>query len=129
MDEHGVRRQQATDHETPGESPDWRSGLVKALLGLAASLVLTLASFWAAGTPLVWGPGVPVLLAALAIGQMGVHLVFFLHVSSGPESTNTILALAFGTFVVALVVFGSIIIMANLDAGMCGMHGSPSCRA
>lgn len=127
MDERELRQQQSGDSETPGESPDWKSGLVKPLMGLAASIVLTLASFWAAGTPLVWGPGVPVLLAALAIGQMGVHLVFFLHISSGPESTNTILALAFGVFVVALVVFGSLIIMANLDAGMCGMHGSPSC--
>jgi len=80
--------------------------------------VLTLLSFWAAGTHLVWGPGVPILLAALAIGQMGVHLVFFLHVTSGPEGVNNILALAFGVFVVGLIVFGSIIIMANLDANM-----------
>lgn len=129
MDERDVRHAQSTDAETPGEAPDWRLGLAKALLGLAASIVLTLASFWAAGTHTVWGPGVPVLLAALAIGQMGVHLVFFLHVSSGPEGTNTILALAFGVFVVALVVFGSLVIMASLDAGMggCGMHAT-SCR-
>ena len=123
MDEREQRTAQADDPETPGESPDWRSGLLKSLMGLGASIVLTLASFWAAGTGLVWGPGVPVLLAALAIGQMGVHLVFFLHVSSGPEGTNTILALAFGVFVVALVVFGSLLIMANLDAGMQGMDG------
>ena len=123
MDERDERHAQAADAETPGDAPGWRAGLAKALLGLAASVVLTGASFWAAGTPLVWGPGVPVLLAALAIGQMGVHLVFFLHVSSGPEGTNTILALAFGVFVVALVVFGSLLIMANLDAGMTGMDG------
>ena len=123
MDERDIRHEQSDDSETPGESAGWKSGLAKALLGLAASGVLTLASFWAAGTHLVWGPGVPVLLAALAIGQMGVHLVFFLHVSSGPESTNTILALAFGVFVVALVVFGSLVIMANLDAGMTGVDG------
>ena len=123
MDERDGRHEHSDDSETPGESPGWKRGLVKALLGLAASIVLTLASFWAAGTHLVWGPGVPVLLAALAIGQMGVHLVFFLHVSSGPEGTNTILALAFGVFVVALVVFGSLIIMANLDAGMAGLDG------
>ncbi len=123
MDERDLRHQQSDGGETPGESTGWKSSLVKALSGLAASIVLTLASFWAAGTHAVWGPGVPVLLAALAIGQMGVHLVFFLHVSSGPEGTNTILALAFGVFVVALVVFGSLIIMANLDAGMVGMDG------
>jgi cytochrome o ubiquinol oxidase operon protein cyoD len=120
MDERDIRHEQSDDSETPGESAGVRSGLAKALMGLAASVVLTLASFWAAGTQLVWGPGVPVLLAALAIGLMGVHLVFFLHVSSGRESTNTILALAFGVFVVALVVFGSMVIMANLDAGMAG---------
>ena len=119
MDEHD----HAMGQETPGEAPDWRSGVAKSVLGLVASVALTAASFWAASTGLVWGPGVPVLLAALAIGQMGVHLVFFLHVSSGPEGTNTILALAFGVFVVALVVFGSIIIMDNLDSRMAGMSG------
>jgi len=114
------------DLEAPGESANWRSGLAKSVLGLAASVVLTLASFWVAGTQQVWTPGVPVLLAALAIGQMGVHLVLFLHVSSGPESTNTILALAFGVLVVALLVFGSLVIMASLDAGMAGADGAMS---
>ncbi len=108
------------EDETPGDPATIRSGFTKNVLGLAASVVLTLASFWVAGTGSVWGPGIPILLAALAIGQMGVHLVFFLHISSGPEGTNNILALAFGVFVVALVVFGSLIIMANLDAGMIG---------
>jgi cytochrome o ubiquinol oxidase operon protein cyoD len=106
---------------TPGDAPDFRAGLLKNVAGLGLSAILTLASFWSAGTASVWGPGVPVLLAALAIGQMGVHLVFFLHVSSGPEGTNNILALAFGVFVVGLVVFGSIIIMDSLDLGMGAM--------
>ena len=124
MDELDQRRAgQADAAETPGESANWRARLAKSLIGLAVSVVLTGASFWAAGTGRVWGPGVPVLLAALAIAQMGVHLVFFLHISSGPEGTNTLLALAFGVFVAALVVFGSLIIMANLDAGMAGMDG------
>jgi len=49
---------------------------------------------------------------------MGVHLVFFLHISSAPDQTNNLLSLAFGVFVVALIVFGSMIIMANLNHNM-----------
>ncbi len=114
-------RSDSTSEETPGESPDLRGGLRKYITGFGVSILLTLMSFWVAGTSLVWAPGIPILLAALAIGQMGVHLVFFLHISSGPDSTNNILALAFGVFVVALVVFGSMIIMANLNANMLPM--------
>jgi cytochrome o ubiquinol oxidase operon protein cyoD len=107
--------------QAPGAEQGGRGSLRGYLTGLALAAALTLASFWAAGTHLVWAPGVPVLLAVLAIGQMGVHLVFFLHISSAPDNTNNILALAFGVFVVGLVVFGSMIIMANLNANMMPM--------
>jgi cytochrome o ubiquinol oxidase operon protein cyoD len=91
-------------------------------VGLGLAILLTIASFAVAATHGVWAPSVPVLLAVVAIAQMGVHLVFFLHVSSSPDSTNTILALAFGIFVVALVVFGTMIIMENLDAQAVSME-------
>ena len=111
-----------SNEETPGENPALRESLRKYLTGFGVSILLTLISFWVADSSLIWTHGIPVLLAVLAIGQMGVHLVFFLHVSSGPDSTNNILALAFGVFVVALVVFGSMIIMANLNANMLPMN-------
>jgi len=117
MDSHGDARAQA-----PGAEPGAHGNLAKYLTGFGFAVVLTLASFWAAGTHLVWAPGVPVLLAALAIAQMGVHLVYFLNVSSAPDQTNNFLALAFGIFVVGLVVFGSMIIMANLNANMMPME-------
>ena len=85
------------------------------IIGFAAALILTAASFAAASTHLIYGPGVPVLLGVLAIAQMGVHLVFFFHISSAPDQTNNFLSLAFGIFVVGLIVFGSMIIMANLN--------------
>jgi cytochrome o ubiquinol oxidase operon protein cyoD len=91
------------------------------LIGLAYAVILTLASFWAASTDMVYAPGVPILLGVLAIAQMGVHLVFFLHISSAPDQTNNVLALAFGVFVVALIVFGSLIIMGNLNHAMMPM--------
>jgi len=107
--------------EPPGVIRARRGSVLSYATGLAFAIVLTLASFWAAGTHLVWEPAVPVLLAALAIGQMGVHVVFFFNISSGPGDTNNFLALAFGVFVVALVVFGSMLIMANLNANMLPM--------
>jgi cytochrome o ubiquinol oxidase operon protein cyoD len=109
------------DH-APGGAQTSRGGVRAYLAGLGFAIVLTLASFWVAGTHTVWGPAVPILLAALAIGQMGVHVVFFFHISSGPDDTNNFLALAFGIFVVGLVVFGSMLIMANLDANMMPME-------
>jgi cytochrome o ubiquinol oxidase subunit IV len=108
--------------ETPGAASDYRTGIQMYLIGLILAAILTAMSFWVADSNAIWAPSLPVLLAALAIGQMGVHLVFFLHISSGPESTNNILALCFGVFIVALVVFGSIIIMANLDQNMMPME-------
>jgi cytochrome o ubiquinol oxidase operon protein cyoD len=108
--------------DAPGEhAADSATNLQSYVIGLGFAIVLTLASFGAAMTHWVWAPGLPVLLAVLAIAQMGVHLVFFLHVSSSPDSVNTVLALAFGIFVVGLVVFGSMIIMANLNDYMMPM--------
>jgi cytochrome o ubiquinol oxidase operon protein cyoD len=70
---------------------------------------------------LLWAPGISVGLVVLAFAQIGVHLVFFLHLGSGPDHTNNILALAFGVFVVFLVIGGSCWITANLASNMMDM--------
>jgi cytochrome o ubiquinol oxidase subunit IV len=86
--------------------------------GLLLAVGLTATSFWAANTTLLWGPGVPLGLVVLAIAQMGIHLVFFLHITTGPDNTNNVLALAFGVFIVILVVSGSLWIMTDLNDNM-----------
>jgi cytochrome o ubiquinol oxidase operon protein cyoD len=88
------------------------------VIGLALALILTGVSFWVASTSSLWGPGVAVGLIVLAIAQMGVHLVFFLHITSGPDNTNNVLALAFGVLIVFLVMIGTIWIMYHLAANM-----------
>jgi cytochrome o ubiquinol oxidase operon protein cyoD len=77
-----------------------------------------------ANTSLLWAPGVPLGLAFLAIAQMGLHLVFFLHITTGPDNTNNVLALALGILIVFLVIAGSVWIMANLNANMMPMTPS-----
>jgi cytochrome o ubiquinol oxidase subunit IV len=54
----------------------------------------------------------------LAVAQIGVHLVFFLHITTAPDNTNNILALAFGVLIVVLIIGGSLWIMANLNRNM-----------
>jgi cytochrome o ubiquinol oxidase operon protein cyoD len=49
--------------------------------------------------------------------RWGFTWVFFLHINTGPDNTNNVLALAFGVLIVTLVVSGSLWI-ANLDANM-----------
>ena len=49
---------------------------------------------------------------------MGIHLVFFLHITTGPESTNNVLALAFGVLIVFVVVAGTMWIMADMNDNM-----------
>jgi len=107
--------------EAPGTGVRTHGKARSYVIGLAFAVALTLASFWASSTHLIYAPGVPVLLGVLAIAQMGVHLIFFLHISSAPDQANNFLALAFGVFVVALVVFGSLIIMSNLNHNMMPM--------
>jgi cytochrome o ubiquinol oxidase subunit IV len=87
-------------------------------VGLALAVILTATSFWVANTSLLWAPGISLGLVVLAIAQMGAHLVFFLHITTGPDNTNKVLALAFGVLIVFLVVVGSLWIMTNLNDNM-----------
>lgn len=116
--------QHVGNDKAPGEegaSDTVASGIRGYLIGLGLAAILTVASFWAAGTGLIYGPAIPVALIALAVAQMGVHLVFFLHITTGPDNTNNVLALAFGVLIVALVMIGSLWIMAHLHHNLMPM--------
>jgi len=112
------------DDAAPGEGGDFgEHSIAEAVrnyvIGLVLAAVLTVLSFWvASGTALLYGPGVLMGLAALAVAQMGVHLVFFLHMTTGPDNTNNALALAFGALIVGLVIAGSVWIMFHLNGRM-----------
>jgi cytochrome o ubiquinol oxidase subunit IV len=95
-------------------------GIRSYLIGLGLATLLTVVSFFISGTTLVWGPSIPVALVVLAIAQMGVHLIFFLHITTGPDNVN-IMALAFGVLIVLLLLTGSLWIMAHLNHNMASM--------
>ncbi|USI74055.1 cytochrome o ubiquinol oxidase subunit IV [Sphingomonas morindae] len=106
----------------PGDEHHGHSGVGEGIrgyvIGLVLATVLTIASFYFAQSRDVWGPSIPVALLVLAVAQMGVHLAFFLHITTGPDNTNNVMALAFGVLIVLLVIVGSIWIMAHLNQNM-----------
>ena len=110
------------DDRTPGvEEHEPTASYLSYSAGVGLAIIATIASFIVAQTNLLWPPGIPVGLIVLALAQIGVHLVFFLHLGSGPDHTNNILALAFGLLIVFLVITGSCWIIANLNANMMPM--------
>jgi len=92
------------------------------LIGLALSVVATAVAFFLSGTSLVWQPSIPAALIVLAIAQMGVHVVFFLHITTRPDSVNNVMALTFGVFVVFVLIVGSVWIMTHLNYNMLPME-------
>ena len=97
-------------------------GLRGYLIGLALSVAATVVAFFISGTSLVWQPSIPAALIVLAIAQIGVHIVFFLHITTRPDSTNNVMALAFGVFIVFVLIVGSVWIMTHLNHNMIPME-------
>ena len=97
-------------------------GLRGYLVGLALSVATTVVAFYLVGTSLVWQPSIPAAVIVLAIAQMGVHVVFFLHITTRPDSVNNVMALVFGLFVVFVLIIGSVWIMTHLNYNMIPME-------
>src|SRR5258708_6467001 len=112
-DSHGVP-QQADLAPGDQEAVSVKIRVLGYLVGLGLAVLLTATSFFIAGTDLVWQPSIPVAIIVLAIAQMGVHLVFFLHITTGPDNANNVLALAFGLLIVFLVIGGPLGVLGNL---------------
>jgi cytochrome o ubiquinol oxidase operon protein cyoD len=120
---HGEEQHQtdtAPGDERAGQN-EAAEGLLGYVVGLALATALTVVSFYLLKSNLVWTPSIPVAIGVLAIAQMGVHLVFFLHITTGADNTNNIMALAFGVLIVLLIMVGSLWIMSHMNHNMMPM--------
>lgn len=111
----------APGDEQAGGGHEVAEGLIGYLVGLFLATLLTAVSFFVSQTTLVWQPSIPVALSVLGAAQVGVHIVFFLHITTGPDNVNNVLALAFGVLIVLLVIVGSVWIMYHLNNNMMPM--------
>ena len=120
-DRHGADTAPGDARADAHDDDEGTGGLQGYLIGFGLAVLLTGMSFMVAGTSLVWAPSIPVALFVLAIAQMGVHLVFFLHITTGPDGINNVMALAFGVLIVLLLIGGSLWIMGHLNHNMVPM--------
>jgi cytochrome o ubiquinol oxidase subunit IV len=88
------------------------------LIGLVLAVMLTVAAFSSVGTQVIYAPGIVMAVVVFGLAQVGVHLVFFLHMTTAPDNTNNALALAFGFLIVCVIVFGTIWVMHQMDHNM-----------
>ena len=88
------------------------------LVGYVASVLLTLGSFVAVQSSALTPASVTAAVAVLAIAQMLVHLIFFLHINTSPNQRTNILAFAVTMFIVIVIVAGSLWIMGHLESNM-----------
>ena len=94
-------------------------GSVKSYMtGLVLSLSLTSMPFWMV---LVGSPSHAMVLGTvvgMAVVQIFVHLIYFLHMNTSSEERWNLVALVFTVLIIAIVVVGSLWIMYNLNINM-----------
>jgi cytochrome o ubiquinol oxidase subunit IV len=86
--------------------------------GFVLSVLLTAAAFW-----LVLNGGLPsqstlIVLAVLALVQIVVHLVFFLHMNRSSEGGWNLLAFCYTVLAALFLIFGTIWVMHNVGMNM-----------
>lgn len=70
--------------------------------------------------------GTPLIIVVFALAQIGVHVVYFLHVNRSAEQRWNLMALIFTAIVVCIILGGSLWIMHNLYVNMMpGMMPGP----
>jgi cytochrome o ubiquinol oxidase subunit IV len=62
--------------------------------------------------------GTPLIIAVFALAQIGVHIVYFLHVNRSEEQRWNLMALIFTAIVLCIILGGSLWIMHNLYMNM-----------
>lgn len=94
------------------------------LTGFGLSVLLTAIPFWLVATGSVGAVATAVLILLMAFVQIGVHMVYFLHLNTHSEGGWNFLAAMFTVVLVLIAISGSIWVMYNLDINMMPMPGN-----
>ncbi len=92
------------------------------LIGFGLSVVLTAIPFWLVMAGVIASNAVAAfVVVGLALAQIVVHMVFFLHMDTKSESGWTFMALMFTIVLIAIALSGSLWVMYHLTSNMMPM--------
>ncbi|MEO0442316.1 MAG: cytochrome o ubiquinol oxidase subunit IV [Pseudomonadota bacterium] len=92
------------------------------VMGLILSIVLTAIPFGIVMLELMSGTPAVIVILLCAVGQVFVQLVFFLHMNASSEQIWNTTSAIFVVVLVAILIVGSIWIMAHLNHNMLMGH-------
>ena len=90
------------------------------ILGFVLALVLTAVPFILVMTSAMAADALAVTIGACAVAQIGVHLVFFLHLNRSSEQRWNVVVLAYTVIILGILVGASMWIMYHLNYSMVG---------
>ncbi|XWN30911.1 MAG: cytochrome o ubiquinol oxidase subunit IV [Devosia sp.] len=88
------------------------------LIGFALAVVLTAIPFAVVWTGALAGTAAYLIIAIAAVIQVGVHLIFFLHISFRSTPGENMFFLGFAAVLIFIMVGGSLWIMIDLHNRM-----------
>ena len=97
---------------------EWHGTLKSYLIGFAASLLLTMASFFLVITKYLSGRSLIYAVICLAIAQAACQLRFFLHLGQEAKPRWETLIFYFMLLILLIIVIGSLWIMYDLNERM-----------
>ncbi|EAU39740.1 Prokaryotic Cytochrome C oxidase subunit IV [Fulvimarina pelagi HTCC2506] len=109
-------------HGSHGEGGEAHATLSGYLTGFGLSVVLTAVPFWLVmARPIEDGVTTALLVVSLAVAQIFVHMIYFLHMDAKSEGGWTIMALIFTAVLVIITISGSLWVMFHLNRNMMPM--------
>lgn len=88
------------------------------IIGFVLSIVTTVVAFYIVDTHALPATELYITLGALALVQLLVQLIFFLHLSTHSKARWNLISFVFTTLIVFILVIGTLWIMYNLYTNM-----------
>jgi cytochrome o ubiquinol oxidase operon protein cyoD len=106
------------DHSHNAHSGEGHGSFGSYMTGFVLSVILTVAAFGLVMTGTLTGQNALFAIAALALVQIVVHLVFFLHMNTSSEQRWNVTAFAFTALTAVIVIGGTLWVMHNVSMNM-----------